>query len=153
MIRCYNKKFRALQDKAESLTEQCGKLSRELEEERTKSVLEKMDGETVRIILEAGPSVVLKRVNDDKDVYQKNPTWEIQIYKYGYDGNRLFKKTSNIGSIRNEVPSIFWRTVQPHVQVKLKNLFIPTAKDLSKPCRVFFSYRSYKTDALNSTEI
>ena len=52
-----------------------------------------MDGETVRICLEAASSVVLNRVNDDKDVYhKKNPGWEIQIYKYGYDGNRLLEK-------------------------------------------------------------
>ena len=83
-----------------------------------------MDGETVRIILEAAFSVVLKRVNDDKDVYQKNPTWEIQIYKYGYDWNRLLKKTSNVGSIRYGVPSIFWQTVQPHVQTSSTCLFL-----------------------------
>ena len=65
------KKFRALQDKVESLTEQCGKLSRELEEKSSKPVLEKMDGETISIIFEAASSVVLKRVNDDKDEYQK----------------------------------------------------------------------------------
>jgi hypothetical protein len=41
---------------------------------RKKKVIEKMNGETVRICLEAASSVVLKRVNDDKDVYhKKNP--------------------------------------------------------------------------------
>jgi hypothetical protein len=44
-----------------------------------------------------------------------------------------------------EYPVSFGEQFNLTYKLNIKNLFIPQAKDLSKPCRVFFS--SYMTDA------
>ena len=50
------------------------------------------------------------------------------------------EKLANLDQFTMEYPVTFGE------QLNIKNLFIPAAKDLSKPCRVFF-YRSYTKDA------
>ena len=92
-----------------------------------------MDKET--IISEAASSVVLNRVNDDSilmklvclsfavfvRVPNKIPAWEIQIYKYSYDGNRLSGKTCNVGSIQMEYPVTFGEQFNLTYKLNIKN--------------------------------
>ena len=134
------KKIRALQDKVESLTEKCGKLSKELEEERAKPVLEKMDRETIHIITEAASSVVLKKVNGDKDLYQTKFLHEkakfTNTVMMGIDSP---EKLAMLDKFAMEYPVTFGEQFNLTYKLNIKTLLIPAAKDLSKQCRVFFA--------------